>query len=206
MNARRPRRRQPNGRAGVNAALQGADPERLITEADFGDLRLSVEEAWPVVVSAEPFQPNWHIDAICEHLEWLMRGEFWNLLINIPPRHAKTNICSVLFPAWCWISDPTLRVMGASYSEALSMRDSLAMRRLVESAWYQRRWRLALADDQNVKSRWENDRGGWRMATATGGTAGREGGGRLVGGDPHNVTEAGSEIEPQKALNRFTIT
>src|SRR5260370_25124098 len=174
MSARRPGRRQPSGRAGVNAALQGADPERLIPEAACGVLRLCVEEAWPVVVPEEPFQSNWHSDAICEHLEWLRRGEFWNLLINIPPRHAKTNICSVLFPAWCWISDPTLRVMGASYSEALSMRDSLAMRRLVESAWYQRRWPLAMADDQNVKSRWENDPGGGRMATSTSGTATRE--------------------------------
>src|SRR5260370_8523243 len=136
MNARRPRRRQPNGRAGVNAALQGADPERLITEAAFGDLRLFVEEAWPVVVSAEPFQPNWHIDAICEHLEALARGEFWSLLINVPPRHAKSNICGVLFPAWSWLSDPPLRVMGASSSEALSIRDSLPTRRLLRSPCY----------------------------------------------------------------------
>src|SRR5260370_40545808 len=88
MSERRPRRRQPNGRAGVNAALRGADPERLITEAAFAALRALVEEAWPVVVPAEPSQPNWHIDTICEHLEALARGEFWSLLINVPPRHA----------------------------------------------------------------------------------------------------------------------
>ncbi len=205
MNARRPRRRQPNSRAGVNAALRGADPERLVTEAAFGDLHVFVEEAWPVVVRAEPFQPNWHIDAICAHLEALARGEFWNLLINVPPRHAKSNICGVLFPAWCWISDPTLRVMGASYSEALSMRDSLAMRRLVESAWYQRRWPLALADDQNVKSRWENDRGGWRMATSTRGPATGEGADLLVVDDPHNVTEAESEVERKQVLDWFNV-
>jgi predicted phage terminase large subunit-like protein len=170
------------------------------------DFSTFVREAWPTVVPGDPFQDNWHIEAICEHLEWLEAGEFYNLLINVPPRHAKSNICGVLFPSWCWIRDPAMRTMGASYSETLSMRDSLAMRRLVESDWYQSRWPLKLADDQNVKSRWENDKSGWRMATSTRGSATGEGADLLIVDDPHNVSESESEAERKQVLDWFNIT
>jgi len=185
--------------------ITNPSPEQLTALCET-DLHTFVRVAWPVVVPGDPFQDNWHVEAICEHLEWLAAGEFYNLLINVPPRHAKSNICGVLFPAWCWITDPAMRVMGASYAETLSMRDSLAMRRLVESAWYQSRWPLTLADDQNVKSRWENDRGGWRMATSTRGSATGEGADLLVVDDPHNVSEAESEVERKQVLDWFNVT
>src|SRR5689334_2360996 len=115
------------------------------------DLKTFVEEAWSVVVPAEPFQKNWHIDAYCEHLEWLFERQFWNLLINIPPRFGKSIIGSVMFPAWAWIKDPTIRHVSSSYAQSLSTRDSLATRRLIESGWYQERWadRFSITSDQN---------------------------------------------------------
>lgn len=47
------------------------------------------QEAWHVVEGKTPFFPNWHLEAICEHLEAAMRGEIRYLLINIPPRAGK---------------------------------------------------------------------------------------------------------------------
>jgi len=185
--------------------ISSASAEDLITAVAASDFRAFLEMGWPWMVSNEPFQPNWHIDAMCEHLEALARGEFWNLLINVPPRHTKSNTCGVAFPAWCWIRDPSLRVMGASYIDTLAMRDSLAMRRLVESPWYQARWPLSLSDDQNVKSRWENSKGGWRMATSTRGAATGEGADLLIIDDPHNVIEATSDIERQQVLDWYNI-
>ena len=50
-----------------------------------------------------PFVPGFHIDAIIEHLEAVTRGQIRNLLINVPPRHMKSLLVSVFWPAWEWI-------------------------------------------------------------------------------------------------------
>src|SRR5215475_4401056 len=99
-----------------------------------------VRQAWVVVEPATPFVPGWHIDAIIEHLEAVSRGKIRNLLINVPPRHMKSLLVSVFWPAWEWISWPARRWLYSSYAASLSMRDSVKCRRLIESPWYQERW------------------------------------------------------------------
>src|SRR5690348_7450965 len=93
------------------------------------DLHRFVKAAWPHVVP-EPVVPGIHIALICRELQRLAAGEIRRLLITVPPRFTKTTLCSVLFPAWMWVSDPTIRFLTASYALDLATRDSLAMRRL----------------------------------------------------------------------------
>src|ERR1700704_2873187 len=69
-------------------------------------LREFVRQAWRIVEPSTPFVPGWHIDAIIEHLEAVSRGLIRNLLINVPPRHMKSLLVSVLWPAWEWIRWP----------------------------------------------------------------------------------------------------
>ena len=78
---------------------------------------------------------------------------------------------------------------------SLSIRDSVKCRMLIESPWYQSFWgdRYALASDQNTKTRFDNNRSGYRIATSVGGAATGEGGDRIVCDDPHNVQEAESD-------------
>ena len=52
------------------------------------------------------FQSNWHIDAICDHLEAVADRQIKRLLINIPPRHMKSLGANVFFPAWVWAQNP----------------------------------------------------------------------------------------------------
>jgi len=73
-------------------------------------LREFVSQAWLIVEPTTPFVPGFHIDAICDHLEAITRGELRNLLINVPPRHMKSLLVSVLWPAWEWIAHPERRV------------------------------------------------------------------------------------------------
>ena len=154
-----------------------------------------VRQAWAVVEPATPFVPGWHIDAIIEHLEAVSRGQIRNLLINVPPRHMKSLLVSVFWPAWECIQRPERRWLYSSYAASLSIRDSIKCRRLIESPWYQERWSgvFALASDQNVKSRFDNSRSGYRLATSVGGAATGEGGDRIVCDDPNNVQEAESD-------------
>lgn len=151
--------------------------------------------AWPLIEPNTTLVWNWHLDAICEHLQAVTEGEIQNLVITIPPRSGKSSLVSVMWPTWSWIRCPALRWLFASYAQTLSTRDALRSRRILQSVWYQQRWggRFRLTGDQNQKTRYENDRSGYRLATSVGGSATGEGGSVIVADDPHNLLEIHSE-------------
>jgi len=181
-----------------------AKVERELATRSFREF---VRQAWPIIEPLTPFVPGWHIDAIITYLEAVTRGQIRNLLINVPPRHMKSLLVSVLWPAWEWIQHPERRWLYSSYAATLSIRDSVRCRTLIESPWYQRFWadRFALASDQNTKTRFDNNRSGYRIATSVGGTATGEGGDRVVVDDPHNVQEAESDSIRKSTLDWYDI-
>jgi predicted phage terminase large subunit-like protein len=166
-----------------------------------------VRQAWQIVEPATPFVEGWHIVAIIEHLEAVTNGQIRNLLINVPPRHMKSLLVSVFWPAWEWIRWPERRWLYSSYAASLSQRDSVACRRLIESNWYQSLWgdRFALTSDQNTKGRFNNDRSGYRLATSVGSSITGEGGDRIVVDDPHNVQDAESDTIRKTTIDWFDI-
>ena len=56
-----------------------------------------IKQAWNTIEPGRQFYDNWHIQAICEHLEAILSGDVTRLLINIPPRHMKSLTCNVAF-------------------------------------------------------------------------------------------------------------
>jgi predicted phage terminase large subunit-like protein len=166
-----------------------------------------VHQAWIIVEPSTPFVPGFHIDAIIEHLEAVTRGQIRNLLINVPPRHMKSLLVSVFWPAWEWIGHPERRWLYSSYAASLSIRDSVKFRRLIESPWYQSRWgdRFSLTSDQNTKVRVDNSRSGYRIATSVGGSATGEGGDRIICDDPHNVQEVESDSVRKGTLDWWDV-
>jgi predicted phage terminase large subunit-like protein len=165
-------------------------------------LKLYIEQAWKVLEPATPFISGWHLDVICEHLEAVYNGEIRNIIINIPPRHMKSLAVSVFFPTWVWINEPSSRWLFSSYAQDLSTRDSLKCRRLINSEWYQSHWsdRYTITTDQNQKTRFENDKTGYRLSTSVDGVATGEGGDYIVVDDPHNVKQAESEVKRNGVL------
>ena len=125
-----------------------------------------VKQSWSTVEPGIPFVPSWHIELICKHLEAVSRGDIKRLLINIPPRHSKSTIVSVMWPMWEWINSPEQKFLAASYSGTLSIRDNLKARRLIQSPWYQERWGhvFQLSGDQNAKQRFEQSKTGYRRS------------------------------------------
>lgn len=162
-----------------------------------GDLVLSafIREAWHVLEPATVYVHGWHIDAISEHLEAISAGQIRNLIINIPPRCMKSLSVCVFWPCWEWTKSPAVRWLFSSYSDRLATRDSLKCRRLIQSPWYQSRWGhvFRLTGDQNEKTRFENNKTGYRLATGVGGSATGEGGDRLIVDDPIKAKDADSE-------------
>ena len=138
-----------------------------------------VQTAFKIVEPGTDFIGNWHIEAICNHFDAMLMGKIKNLIINQPPGTMKSFVSSVLWPAWVWIHDPTQGFMYASYDQQLSTRDSIRCRALIESEWYRDSWgdRFWLTSDQNQKTRFNNNHGGFRIATSTKG--------RGMGEHPH---------------------
>lgn len=161
------------------------------------DLHQFMVQGWPAV-EPKQFVDGQHLHVICEHLEAVYRGTLRHLVINMPPRHAKSLTSSVFFPAWIWLQDPKYRFLASSYSDGLSIRDSVKCRRLMDSPWYRalkqhcmdrirgyEDWELR--GDQNQKQRYDNTAGGYRIATTVCGATTGEGGDIILVDDAHNV-------------------
>lgn len=185
------------------------DRDAQLRELDRADaeesLAFFLRKAWKYIDSA-PFTDGWVIDALADHLEAVADGDIKRLLINIPPRHSKSSICSVAFPAWIWAqefegptSGPGVPIVSGSYAFKLSVRDSVKCRRLIASPWYQSLWghRFSLLSDSNQKIRFGNTRGGERIVTAVDGGITGEGGNIIIIDDPNNAKEVLSEATIQ---------
>jgi len=166
-----------------------------------------VRQAWHVLEPTTVFVPGFHIEAIVEHLEAVSNGQIRNLIINVPPRHMKSLLVSVFWPAWEWTRWPERRWLYSSYAASLSIRDSLKCRRLIESPWYQARWGhlFSLTSDQNAKMRFDNNRSGYRLSTSVGGSVTGEGGDRIVCDDPHKVDEVISDAVRQSSIDWWDV-
>ena len=166
-------------------------------KSDAPQLSLSsfIREAWHVVEPGTVYKSGWHIDAICEHLEAVTRGEIRNLIINMPPRHMKSLTVSVFWPMWVWTWWPEARWLFSSYADTLATRDSLKCRRIIQSKWYQDNWSnvYQLTSDQNQKTRFENNKTGYRVSSGVGGMSTGEGGDFIVVDDPIKAIDASSK-------------
>ncbi len=164
-----------------------------------------VKQAWKVVEPKVEFVDGMHIKAIADHCQAVIEGRIPELIINVPPRHAKSTIGSVMLPAWVWITYPERKFLYASYSYILSKRDSVKTRRLIESSWYRETFGITwqLASDQNEKTRFENTKGGGRLSISVGGSTTGEGGDVLICDDPLNAVDAHSDTKRQNCITWF---
>jgi len=163
-----------------------------------------IRESWPQVEPLMPLVWNWHIDALCQHLEAVTRGEITRLLINVPPGTMKSLIVSVFWPAWEWgpAGLPSLRYFTTSYVVDLAERDSRKMRDLVRSEWFQERWGQTCSLTRTGEASFENVSKGWREAMAfTSLTGGR--GDRVIIDDPHSVKTAESIVQREAVIRTF---
>lgn len=163
-----------------------------------------VRQAWHIVEPTEPFVHGWHLDMIAVHLEAVSRGEITRLLVNVPPGTMKSLLISVFWPAWEWgpIGKPATKYMTAAYEIDLAERDARKMRLLLESDWFQKRWPIRLADDQNEKTKFENANRGFRLARSIQSLTG-ERADRLIIDDPHSIKTAESDAQRKTSVRNF---
>jgi len=131
-----------------------------------------VKMAWPLIEHGRPFVEGWHIEAMCDHLEAVFRGQIKRLVINVPPGSGKSIITSVLWPVWCWVQDPGWRFIIGSFDESLvARRDGTKVLDIVRSKWFQQRWgdRVMVKGKEPSLGEFYTTKGGMRFATSVGG-------------------------------------
>jgi predicted phage terminase large subunit-like protein len=180
-------------------------PDRTLVLAEKARRKLHVfleHFAWPALQPGIPFQDNWHLHAMCEHLEAVKSGEIKRLIINVPFRMLKSTVCSVAFPAWEWTSKPEIAYLTSSYAMKLSTKDAVDTRRVIESRLYQKCWGhiFQLVHDQDEKTRYENNRRGMRTVTSTDSAGTGFGGNRIIVDDPISAKLANSPVAIEASI------
>lgn len=195
------------------------DPRAQLIDLDRTDceesLYVFLKQSWHINDSA-PWVDGWCLEAIAEHLQAVVDGEIRRLIINIPPRCAKSALCSIALCAWVWAqakithtSGPGCSFLYASFKDNLVTRDSVKCRRVIESDWYKARWGRAfsLTTDMNTKSRFTNDKGGYRITTSVedkGATG--EGSNIIVCDDINSAKQVESEAIIESTIDWFDGT
>lgn len=186
------------------------EPDIIRAELARRSLAKFVKLFWPVVEPDTPLIWGPHLDAVCEHLEAVVRGDLRKLLINIPPGHMKSTTVAVMLIAWWWATHPGMAGIFATHSDDLTVRDSIKCRRIIESPLYQRAycqaqgWTLRL--DQNRMDYYANSRGGVRISTSVGGGATGHHGDLIVGDDLLKANDARSKAKRDEAIEYWTKT
>ena len=162
--------------------------------------------AWDTLEPGRPLCRSWHYDLIGEYLVKVWRRKITRLIINVPPRTAKSTEGTICFPAWGWARDPRHRFLTASYSRDLSREHSSKRRNLIDSAWFKRFWPVDFSDDTNRADQYRNTVQGEMIATSVGATGTGRGGDTLILDDGLSADQAASEAERKTAHAWFRDT
>lgn len=148
-----------------------------------------------------------HHTLIAEQLEAIERGDIDRLMINMPPRHGKSELASRRFPAWFLGRHPKKSVIAASYNSDLAADFGRQVRNIVASPEYGRLFETVLADDSRAANRWNTSEGGSYVAAGVGTAITGRGADVLLIDDPlKDREEADSELQRQKIWDWYTST
>lgn len=204
--------------------LTAIEQEDLINELRYrlceraGGLREFAHCTWPILEPAIPLAWEWSHDAVCDHLEAVTCGHIQKLLINIPPRHMKSTLVTIMWPCWDWgpadkamatnrVQHPraSKRWIFSSYAQSLSLRDSLRRRLIFQDPWFQSGWgdRCKIGGQRflvDAQVKYANAQQGYHLSTSVEGSNTGEGGDILVADDPHNMNEIHSETQRNNVI------
>jgi predicted phage terminase large subunit-like protein len=149
---------------------------------------------------------NWHLEVIAAKLTAVREGRIRRLIINLPPRHLKSLMASIAFPAWCLGHDPTAQILCVSYAQDLADKLARDCRSIMMSRWYRQIFSTRLAAHRQAVQEFITTRQGYRLATSTGGVLTGRGADIILIDDPLKPEEALSETQRQAANDWYDHT
>jgi predicted phage terminase large subunit-like protein len=171
-----------------------------------GDFANFAERAFIHLHPRARFAINWHIDLVAARLARVLAGDVRRLVVNLPPRHLKSHLGSVAFPAWWLGHRPQARILCVSYAQELAEKLSRDCRHIVASAWYRQLFSTRLSRGRNAAAEFETTAQGYRLATSLGGVVTGRGADLIVIDDPLKAEEAVSRARREAANEWFDQT
>ena len=164
-----------------------------------GNFLKFVKQVWPEFVEGP------HHIKIAEKFQALAEGRIKRLIVNMPPRHTKSEFASFLFPAWMMGRDPRLKIIQTTHTAELSYRFGRKVRNLMEENTFQDIFdEIKLSQDSKAAGRWETNKGGEYFAAGVGGAITGRGADLLIIDDPHSEQDALSETAMESAYEWYT--
>jgi predicted phage terminase large subunit-like protein len=184
--------------------LSAAEQEKLLAELDhleklkrrkLAQTRFLefVKVMWPSFIGGR------HHRIMAEAFERVARGELKRLIINMPPRHTKSEFASYLLPAWFLGQFPHKKVIQTSHTAELAVGFGRKVRNLVDSEAYAAVFPgVSLQTDSKAAGRWATNKAGDYFAIGVGGAVTGKGADILIIDDPHSEQEAtAAEVNPE---------
>ena len=143
-----------------------------------------VKQMWPIFISGK------HHQIMADAFERVANGTLKRLIINMPPRHTKSEFASFLLPSWFLGKFPEKKIIQTAHTAELSTGFGRKVRNLVSSDIYAKVFDTKLSTDSKAAGRWNTNKGGDYFAIGVGGAVTGKGADLLIIDDPHSEQEA----------------
>ena len=163
-----------------------------------GDFLEFVKHMWP------EFVEGYHHKIIAEKFNKIATGEIKRLIVNMPPRHTKSEFASNYLPAWMIGKNPKLKIIQTTHTAELAVRFGRKAKNVIDSPEYQEVFQTRLQEDSKAAGRWETEGGGEYFAAGVGGAITGRGADLLIIDDPHKEQDAMSKEGFDKAYEWYT--
>ena len=178
--------------------LQVLHAEKKIQNKAKNDFLSFVKCMWPDFVEGS------HHRHIAEKFNKLAKGEINRLIVNMPPRHTKSEFASYLLPSWMVGRNPKLKIIQTTHNAELAVRFGRKAKNLIDSDDYQKIFKTTLQEDSKAAGRWETSQGGEYFAAGVGGAITGRGADLLIIDDPHSEQDAMSKTSLDSAYEWYT--
>ena len=143
--------------------LQVMHAEKKIQNKAKEDFLSFVKCVWPEFIEGA------HHRHIAKKFNDLATGKITRLIVNMPPRHTKSEFASYLLPAWMVGRNPKLKIIQATHTGELAIRFGRKAKNVIDSKEYQELFKTKLQEDSKAAGRWETKQGGEYFAAGVGG-------------------------------------
>ena len=158
-----------------------------------------VKYVWPEFIQGS------HHKVINEKFNQLAEGKIKRLIINMPPRHTKSEFASFLLPAWMIGKDPKLKIIQATHTADLAVDFGRKTKNLVDQEDYKQLFDTRLMEDSQAAGKWKTEQGGEYFAAGVGGAITGRGADLLIIDDPHKEQDIKKDSKSfDKAWNWYT--
>ena len=162
------------------------------------DFLAFVKHVWPEFIEGK------HHQKISEKFNKLAKGEIKRLIINMPPRHTKSEFASYLLPSWMVGRKPDLKIIQTTHTTELAIRFGRKAKNLIDTPEYQQVFKTRLKEDSQAAGKWETEQGGEYYAAGVGSAITGRGADLLIIDAPHSEQDALNMTAMERAYEWYT--